>query len=437
MNKNTLLLILGIIVIFSILITTCGKDKNTYEALTTKSVKASALQAADTIENIKLYLETSASMKGYINKYGANDSGYIIKEAIPYLITDLKKEFSDPKLYTISITPKEFTQGKNAFVRSLVSGHGVNGGSTHIHGIFNEILERHSNNDISFLISDCILDIGNNKSQKESVKTGLYEILTNKNNISAILIQYYSEFNADYYYDQTGSGTPYRGHGRVMHNRPFYIWVLGNEYNLKRLLEKEVFKGYNNIFTYGIKFDNDIDYKLIPSIKSGKIFISNDNKLTLINKKKSDNVAFGIGLDLSGYPNFMHDPAYLKKYMKPSQQQQYFMRVDPYTKNGYLQKNQNHQKFKEIQSQLASYTHLVNLTLSDIRPNMDTVFSLHLYKQEAPWISNASINSDLDVDLEILEKKTYSFNIITDAFKDRYYPNNEEKFFSIKFKKAD
>jgi hypothetical protein len=437
MNKNTLLIIGGIIVLFTVLVSTCGKDKTTYKLKATESSHSAPVLPSDTVKNIKMYLETSASMRGYINKPGANDSGYCIKEYIPYLITDLGKNFSGPKLYTISFTPREFTQGKNAFVKSLVSGHGVNGGSTHIHKIFNEILARHSDNDISLLISDCILDIGNNESQKEQVKTGLYDILNSKNNVSAILIQYYSEFNADYYYDQTGSGTPYRGYGRVMHKRPLYVWVLGKENLLRNLLAQNIFKGYSNIFTYGLNFDNNLDYKLIPSIKSGKIFISNDNKLTLINKKKSDNVTFGVGLDLSGYPSFMHETEYLKKYIKPADGQKSFLKVKPYTKKEYLQKIDKNDKFREIQSQLASYTHLIELTLSDIRPDIDTEFSFSLFKREAPWINKASISSDLDVDLEDLEKKTYSFNIITDAFKDRYYQDNEEKFFSIKFKKID
>lgn len=443
MNKKYLIAVV-IILFLIVCLSICNRgNKNVKYKVTVSDCQIkNDTSNQDSLRNIKIYLETSASMKGYINRPNVEDSGYIIKEIIPYLITDITSNYSIPYLSTISISPIEYTKGEDAFIRSLNNGTIFTGGSTHIHRIFEYVLNNNFIGEISIIISDCILDIGDNDANKEIVKTAIYGLLNERENISAILIQYYSEFNGDYYYDKSGGNRPYFEKNITMHKRPLYLWVFGSSDNLEKLLAQNLFKKYENLYSYGVKSPSLVDslneIKLISDSKKGKVYLSDNNEFTLISPSKNDSVSFVMGIDLAKFPKFIQDVKYLssnlilnKKHLKEK------IKYNIYTKNDYEKKISDQKECNKIINQIEDFTHIIDFTLKDINSFSDTDFNITLNVSEPAWIKNAAIQDDAGKDAEELESKTYAFNTITEAFKDKFLAENNKYIFNINFKKIN
>jgi len=418
---------------YQVKVTDCsaGKIKGAVPKVPTKHLKT------DSIKNIKIYLETSASMKGYINKPSVSDSGYIIKKIVPYLITDLDSKIASPELYTISSNPMKYQKGKKEFNTSLFNGSLITGGSTHIHEIIKHIInDNNPDTGASILISDCILDVGNNIGQKDKVGSAIYDLLTMKN-ISALLFQYYSEFNGNWYYDRRSSKRPYLGENITMHKRPFYIWVFGSPQNLSNLLKKKIFKNYSHSFIYGIKYTDIPALKLIQGTGKGKIYLSDKNEFTLIDYTKGDTANFVMGLNLSKFPDYIQNLTYLqnnlhidKSYLKNKIKYTIYKQSD-YSENHIYQFDNP----GKIENEISNFTHVIEISINNINSISDTSFTISLNEGEPFWIKDATINDDVGKTSQKLEKKTYAFNIITKAFKDRFLTNNNECIFKINFKK--
>lgn len=408
---------------------------NTKNARVKDSTKSVNPNSINSIKNIKVYLETSASMKGYINRPKIEDSGYIIKEIISYLITNITSNYSEPELFTISISPVEHTNGKATFISSLNNGTIFTGGSTHIHTIFDYILRNNSEGGISILISDCILDIGNNNANKGIVKNYIYSLL-NREKTSALLFQYYSEFNGNWYYNRNSSEQPFLGHGITMHKRPLYLWIFGNPRNLSDLLKRHILKNYNHSFIYGINLSESPYLKLIQNTGKGKLYISENNDFTLIDYTQGDTANFVLGIDLSNFPDYMQDSSYLCRnlrldntYLKKK------MQFTIYKKNNFVKnKIEQFDKPDMIVGALSKFTHVIDITISNLSSVADTSFNISLVVNEPTWIKQATISDDMGKTAKELEGKTYSFNTITSAFKDKFLRDNK-CIFKINFKK--
>ncbi len=431
-NKYIALFSLGILFIIG-----CKNGNVTYKVsgIKCKSDKIPKTTAS-AIKSIKIYLETSASMKGYINKPSINDSGYTIKKIVPYLITDLDSKIGTPELYTISSSPTRYKKSKEEFINSLFNGKLINGGSTYIHKILKQIIDDNNyKNGISFLISDCILDIGDNNGEKDRVGSAIYSLL-NAKKISALLFQYYSEFNGNWYYDQNSSERPFLSHGITMHKRPFYIWVFGSPQNLSYLLKRHILKNYDHSFIYGFKITQTPDLTLVQNTGEGKIYISNNNNFTLIDYTQGETANFAIGINLSKFPGFIQNISYLRNNLQLDNS--YLKKKIGYTvyrKSSYIKNKLS--KFShpdKIANELSKFTHVIEISISNLNPVSDTTFSLSLIKREPIWIKQANIMDDLNKTAKQLEGKTYAFNIITDAFRDKFLKGNN-CIFKLNFKK--
>lgn len=91
------------------------------------------------LSSVKIYLETSVSMKGYVNP---NEIGpYTLIEILPFLITDIDAKFNPSVLYTISDVPTEYRNSKQTFNENLRTGNIFTGNSSKLQGIFNTIID--------------------------------------------------------------------------------------------------------------------------------------------------------------------------------------------------------------------------------------------------------------------------------------------------------
>ncbi len=398
--------------------------------------------SVDSIESVKIFLETSLSMKGYVNKRNVSDSGYVIKTVVPILITDCRASLCPSELWTISNAPERYSRSEEEFIRNLKSGELMQPGNTQIHLILQHVIESNQPGELSFLISDCIPDLGGGQtlSALEDIPTTLYSVLKSKQSVSAAVFQYYSEFNGDWYYNRNGWERPFNNRFLTLHNRPLYIWIFGEpeliDEALKQGLLSESKVPYQNNFFYRDSFCLEIPYLILPEPHQGQIsFDFEENQITIIKISPKIPVSFTIGLNLSNAPMYIKNTEFLSKNLQ-------FDREDLNIGNEIKVYDQNTiksatDKYKIIAPIITSnsLTHFITITFQNLNLTHDVDFSLVLRNSEPVWIEDVHIQDDLDVPAESLEMKTFASRYISQGFNLRFYSDGmAENTFEIKFK---
>ncbi len=111
-----------ILSVFLFLSITACSDPQMYSFTKTQTKEIDTFQ----IERVNFYLETSVSMKGYVNTDVIGN--YTLKDVIPFLITDLDKDYGiNSTLHTISDESRIYKQSKYKFFEQLRKGSLLNG----------------------------------------------------------------------------------------------------------------------------------------------------------------------------------------------------------------------------------------------------------------------------------------------------------------------
>ena len=385
------------------------------------SVEAPKAEIKREIEKINIFLETSVSMKGYVN---ANKPGdYVLKDVLPYLIIDLDNNYKDlTTLYTVTDKPKKVNENRQKFLQQLRSGDIFGGGSSPFQDVFAAVIDSVGDASISIMISDCISDLGkvNTMSEGSKVSQAIYTHLSKKEDIGVAVFQYNSDFNGAYYYDRENTGgrnqsaRPYNN--TILKNRPFYIWVLGNKNLVNQLLEKDMFKGYVQSHFFNLPLD-DINAHVLANPKKGKVSINEEKQTVMIQEASPKRpVEFVIGVDLKNKPKYystlFSDPGHFKiepDFLKDE------IKLETMDLASILSgKNVNKSFIDEN-----ALSNFLRINMIDIDPNLDG-FSISLPSIGASWFDTVHLDDDLGLPSEELEGKTFAFKYITDGF-DRYF----------------
>ncbi|WP_379977799.1 hypothetical protein [Dokdonia ponticola] len=398
-------------------ITACS-DPQMY--VLTKSQSNKSIDTLQT-ENINFYLETSVSMKGYVN---SNVSGnYTLKNIVPFLITDLERNYGiETTLHTISDVSRKYRQSKTVFFDQLRNGSLLNGKSSKLQRVFGDVISSTKETDISILVSDCIVDLGKTDTMAEGslVTNEIYQQLVYKENLGVAVFKYISDFNGGYYYDRENTGgnviskRPYQG--EILKNRPFYIWVFGDKSRVSDLVSKGIIKGYTEAHTYNLTPEN-IDFTLLEHPKTGKIAI-NSEKGTLIIKeidqKRPAQFTIGLHLNKKENPlnkiittstNYLVTPSYIQNT------------IDIQIKDAATLLSENIPNKSQIDQE--GYTHFIQPTLSDFDPDTNEI-KMSIHNTIPIWIEETNLDDDLDISTTMLEHKTFAFKFILDAFAKAY-----------------
>jgi hypothetical protein len=427
-----------VIVFFTIIIAingcNCNREKETFSILKTIPNNKNN----DSKKIVKLYLETSVSMRGYVNPNTKGD--YKIVKDLPKLIADLEnkeKGYDSLELYTITDKPERFIGNYDGFSSLLRTGEIMTGGSSRLHNMIKQIIDSSNEiNNISIFISDCILDLGtkiNTKinTERSILTSEIYKYLSKRSNIAAIVYQFYSDFNGDYYCNAINQKPrPFRG--KILHKRPFYIWILSSPENLKKFIEKKLIMNYENMFTYGLS-NIPFEYKFC-NLKISKhinaYFIVNDSLFRF--NKSPGLVTFGIST--RNFPSYI-TTRYLeenleidKKFLNITIEVKNKDSLDIYKKNKVNSENE----IKSIKSLFYknNLDHIVILKFNCI-PKEE--FKLILRKdilKSAEWVNESSISDDTELNIYELEGKTFSFAEFSKAFSDTF---KSDTLFSLKF----
>ncbi|MFS4469583.1 hypothetical protein [Maribacter sp. 2210JD10-5] len=365
------------------------------------------------LEKIDFFLETSVSMKGYVN---VNKPGYYpLKDVVSYLITDMDNKYDDvTTIYTVSDSPRKYLQTKEHFNDQLRKGNLLNGRSSKLQNIFGPIIDSLQSNSISILVSDCILDLGDDEAMTEgsSVTSKIYDHLIKKPDAAVALFKYLSDFNGTYYYDRKNTGSyshsarPY--YNTILKNRPFYIWVLGDKQLVEELLSQNLFEDSDKVYAYNISMD-DVPFAILKEPRKGKVAINPIQNMVLMKDVEQKRpVQFTIGVNLEKHPSFYENLLMnVENYEILPSHLTNTTALETKTKN-------------ELKGSLGNgFTHFLQPTLSDMDV-ATTEITFSLKNPPSTWFKETHLTDDYQVPAETLEHKTFAFHFITDAFDKAY-----------------
>lgn len=189
-----------------------------------KVIGATPKAEVTTIPVVKVFLENSGSMDGYMC------DGSELKDAIYNYLSAINNKADTMQLYYINsvIIPQKVTL--NSYIRNLnptnFRSAGGNRSHTDISELFNKFLSSVNDKSISIYISDCILDIPNNAAPNylNITRTDIHNCFTNKaksvKDLAVCVYQLESSYDGLYYFPKGGS-SPYKG------KRPYYMILAG------------------------------------------------------------------------------------------------------------------------------------------------------------------------------------------------------------------
>lgn len=389
------------------------------------------------LSNIHFYLETSASMAGYLR----GNADFV--RVIPNLLVDIENrvKFKGKRLQINYITDKitPYSKTTRDFIHDISTTPVASNKGSEMHKILELITNHNDTNDISIFASDCILsypdkDVINNREinvqkadgeLKAFIKDAFLKM--KKNNICATVYALKSSFFGRYYNYQNGNS---QINGNVP--RPYYIWVIGDKQLVlsfnKQLHEMPGFKPEMEI-DFGT-FDTAIsDFNLLfKTEKSGEWRSKRGgcpkkDMISEIEIKKNVPCRFAIAVDLSTLPDYSQDVKYLTQNLVVKSD---FVKCNLISVKEAKDINISKAAPKE-QVNLKANTHIFVFEVSEMYKGKGTLsVSLPLIydTQYTQW---STMN---DLNLSSISGKTFAFQHLVDGVRDAYQ-NNTENFINI------
>ena len=266
------------------------------------------------ISKIHFFLETSASMGGYLK------GNTTFKNVVSDVVTK-SKQIAPLSVYTITSTPQAYTGDVMNFIQDLATTPLANGKSSKLHTIFGQVGAKVTGNEVAVLVSDCILSFpdADIKKQPEINRNNASSVLKSQINdqfatlsrkgMGAMVYAFNSPFNGTYYDYQNKKTVLYE------EQRPFYVWIIGKQSlvaDFNRQLQERLSEKPAQQLNFGAG-EGLKKYDLFFSLnKKGKWKSERGNVTEIKFSRKAEPAEFAIGLDLSGLPVYAQSAEYLK-----------------------------------------------------------------------------------------------------------------------------
>lgn len=341
--------------------------------------------------NLKLYIENSGSMDGYV------DGGPDFKNAIHTYINEIKIRdlTSDISLNFINSEIIEKGSDVQKFFASLNSSATFRQGggtrkSTDISFVIQKVLDNCDKNDVGIIVSDFIFSPGKGRDasqylveQQINIKGYFAEYLKKNPQCAVMFIQLAANFKGTFY-NREDAKTP------LNTERPYYMLIAGSKTALKaiRTNVSESLIDARNIYTAEKTFSTPPDYAI--KIGTGNFERSRRNpKHAIANAKKGrdNNMTFDVDANLS---TTLLDDSYL------------------YDANNYeLSDKAFTLTVAKASSNQYGYTHTLKLSCPNVKK---TTLAIKLLKKSPQWIRDFDDPEGLDINTAI--NKTYGLKTI-------------------------
>lgn len=370
--------------------------------------------------NIHFYIETSASMGGYFKK----DAEY--KTIVSDLTTKIEKEIKPIDIWFIGDSATKYNKDAQQFTSDIATTKIADQKSSQLHEIIKKIVVQNDSNDVSVLVSDCILSFPdkdikanpeiNKQEAPNALKGNIFSTFSDlkKNGYATSVYAFNSKFYGIYYDYQNGK------HLLNGISRPFYVWVIGNKELLAQfdaqLANISAFKPEQSLH-FGLSEVPVSDYAIIPQIEKVGKWAKEKNGIKDVKVSKNNPVQFCVALNLTNLPQYAKDINYLQSSLtlKAKGCDAAFTVKD---------KNQiDISKVKGSQINIVEHaSHFVIITINEMRLN-DATINLALPLQYDTWYLDWSVNDDKSI--TSLGKKTFAFEHLVNGVKEAYETRNK------------
>lgn len=373
--------------------------------------------------NINFYLDNSASMAGYFGQQAE------FKTIISDLVVKVEKNIKPISIWFISASETKYPFNTQKFTSDIATTKMATQDGFQLHEMITRIAAKNDTNDISFLVSDCILSFPSEDIKKKpeinkeeapnALKNNIYSTFSDlkKKNLATSVYAFNSKFYGTYYDYQNGK------HELKGDNRPFYLWVIGHKELLGKfnaqLQEISTFKPEQSLH-FGLSEEPVSTYDIIPQIdgigKWTKEVKGGGIKGVEVSKTKP--VQFCVALNLTNLPDYAKTISYLQNNIQIDNKG--CVAVITVKDKSKIDKA----KLKS-QQQIAAFeraTHFITITLKEMSLN-DASIQLSMPLHYDTWYMSWSVPDDKD--LKTADKKTFALEHLINGVKEAYETKNK------------
>lgn len=377
---------------------------------------------------IKVYVENSGSMYGYVK--GTTDFENAVYSYLSDIqLADLGEKPNNSsknvmELNYINSQVIKHSPDVEEFIKKLEPStfrlRGGNMGTSDMSDILKTILSQITENELAIFVSDCIFSPGNQYKAKDNaddylvaqqigIKNHFFERINGNQDFSVVVLRLVSQFNGTYYNKFDEKAT-------INANRPYYVWLMGNRSNLKKVMnEVDIDKikgsGVQNIYMAS-KPMKSLSYGILPQQSIGNFKPDPANtKTSVLNAKpikigKNTTFQLAIGVDFS-------------QMLIPDE---YLMNPNNYS----VSNNAYRLEIVKNKNSLSSYTHIVKLIL--IEPIISKgAIKITLNNSMPAWVEEYTDEVGLDINAEGAMEKTYGLKYLIGGVYDAYASNKEQE----------
>lgn len=343
--------------------------------------------------NVNVFFENSYSMDGYIKSTELKSSLYDILVNTKKITNDINLNYINDKIINLSgQTIQDFSIGltPNAFKKL-----GGNIGDSDIAEIIKKVLSKTDAKNMSVLVSDFVFSppIGTHAQgylniQQTSIKDAILDKLKELN-LAIAIFQMNASFNGLYYSYKFPKGK------QLATKRPYYIWVIGSDEQIKQALDNKIVDETNNDLLNFVAFSSmkNIqvpDYKVTTKVKGD--FKPKDKHHIYDTKASQQEFSFNVAV------NFSNSIKGLK----------YFNNNTIYSSNNYKISVRDLNQKEKDQANLSSYTHILTLTTNRLQTEKLVIKILNEIPQ---WVMSSSSPDDQNIITDKIEQtKTFGLN---------------------------
>lgn len=408
----------------------CGGNREEKPGRKGKAAKEPTAPAAPaaSLNEIHFFMETSASMNGYLK------GGTEFKDVVAEVVTKANT-IRPVTIWTISEQPNAYKGNPAQFVQELATTPLASGRSSKLHTIFGQVAKKAGGNSIAILVTDAILSFPDeeirrnpdiNRTDASSVlKNNIYDefVRMNRQGIGATVYAYRSAFNGTYY-DYQNAKQKLAGE-----TRPFYIWVIGkqellNDFNQKMqdMLTSQPAKTLS--FGTGSALKK---YELFFSLNKKGDWRANNGNVTELRARGGNPAEFAIGLDLSNLPAYAQTEEYMRKNL-------IITAKDATLKLANVQKKEavtNTSRLSEREQRLLNQaTHVLTFRIDNIFGD-ETAVSVRLPVRFDNWPEQWATMDDRTATGR--QNKTFALQHLMNGVKEAYQSSTND-FLQINFK---
>ncbi|MDE6258938.1 MAG: hypothetical protein K2M53_11215 [Muribaculaceae bacterium] len=225
--KRVFWLLPCLIIMVLVSVISCGGDKIEV------SSESGQLPEAKGAPSVDVFIENSGSMDGYMC------NGSQLKDAVYDYVSDLNRSTDTTRLYYINSQIIPYKGNLKSYIKDLnpeqfkLSGGDLT--STNLGEVMGSVLKKVNDKTVCIFISDCILDLPSKDAQKFltnceiTIKDEVINTMKRIPDLGVEILKLTSDFNGKYFYPN--------GSVEMLENvqRPYYIWIIGNKYQIAKL----------------------------------------------------------------------------------------------------------------------------------------------------------------------------------------------------------